>query len=458
MNLTRLKSELSTLNRHDSALVVGLGVSGYSAVRYLLARGLSVRVWDVSSNPRLAAQLKGEFPQVPCSFGGDDLTIDENLIVVSPGVSLRSPLLKKASEQGAEIVGDIELFIQENQQQVIAITGSNGKSTVTSLVGQMCEHASMKPLVAGNIGAPVLDALIDQQDYDIAVLELSSFQLETTKHLKADCATILNISADHMDRYESMGDYILAKARVLRGAKRAVLPLHDSGLEQIVKLNQTSYFTLEEPRNNSEFGIKRISKQRWLMRGDLELMPLRDIPLVGLHNIKNVLSCFALLDFLDLPIEHLVDAVKKFNGLPHRMQTIAEQNQVRWVNDSKATNIGATQTALQNIEGDVVWIAGGQSKDADFSEFQASVGSNIRALISFGQDADQLNSALAGVLDIYLVADLAAAVKKAAELAKTACTILFSPACASFDMFKDFEHRGDVFTNLVKQQLSGAMR
>lgn len=453
MSLTTPNIELSSLSRHDSALVVGLGLSGYSVVRYLLARGLKVRVSDVHPNPALADQLASEFPHVVTSFGAKDISIDETLVVVSPGVSLRSPLLKRAFDLNLEVVGDVELFIQENRQPIIAITGSNGKSTVTTLVGEMCEAAAMTPLVAGNIGAPVLDALTDQKAYDLAVLELSSFQLETTKQLKADCATILNISADHMDRYDSMGDYILAKARVLRGAKRAVLPLHDSGLEQITKINQTSYFTLEAPQNNHQFGVRRASRQRWLMRGNDMLMPLRDIPLVGLHNIKNVLSAFALVDFLNLPLEALVNTVKNFKGLPHRMQTVVEKDQVRWVNDSKATNVGATQTALQNVEGDVIWIAGGQSKGADFSELQSSIGANIRALISFGQDAEQLNTALAGLLDIYPVIDLAAAVKKAAELAKTTCTVLFSPACASFDMFRGFEHRGHSFASLVEQEL-----
>ena len=456
MQLTPSNRELTTLNRHESALVVGLGVSGYSAVRYLLARGLLVRVWDAHPIPKLAAKLKEEFPDVATSFGGAELSVKETLLVVSPGVPLTSPLVKLALEQGAEVVGDIELFIQENQLPVIAITGSNGKSTVTTLVGEMCVAGDITPLVAGNIGAPVLDALSFQKHYDVAVLELSSFQLETTKQLKADCATILNISADHMDRYDSMGDYILAKARVLRGAKHAVLPLHDSGLEQIIKVNATSHFSLEAPENNLQYGVKRISKRRWLSHGENLLMPLRDVPLVGLHNIKNVLSAFALVEFLKIPADALVAAVKSFKGLPHRMQTIAEQNQVRWVNDSKATNVGATQTALQNIEGEVVWIAGGQSKGADFSDLQSSISSNIRALISFGQDSDELNAALAGMLDIYPVADLTAAVKKAGELAKTACTVLFSPACASFDMFRDFEHRGSSFAELVQQHIAGA--
>ena len=442
--------------RHRSALVVGLGLSGYSAVRYLLARGLNVRVWDANPRTKLAAKLKRHYSQVDILFDNGDFQFDETLVVASPGVSIRSPILKQAAQQGAEVVGDIELFVQENQQALIAITGSNGKSTVTTLVGEMCSCANKKVLLAGNIGTPVLDALIDEQEYDVAVLELSSFQLETTRRLNADCATILNISADHMDRYDSMGDYILAKARILRGAQRAVLPLHDSGLEQITKVNNSAFFTLEAPSSNTEFGVKRRAKKRWLMHGDQALMPLRDISLVGMHNIKNVLSAFALVEFLGLPLEAKVSAVRRFKGLPHRMQTIAKKDEVRWVNDSKATNIGATETALLNIEGDVIWIAGGQSKGADFGDFRTSIGSNIRALISFGQDSDQLNVALAGVLDIYPVIDLAAAVKKAAELAKSACTVLFSPACASFDMFRHFEHRGETFSKLVQRELEGA--
>jgi len=441
------------LAQYRAATVVGLGVTGYSAARYLRARGLEVLVVDSREQPPLASEFSREFPEVAVQFGTfhTEQLSDADLIVASPGIALSEPMLKHAKQQGAHIVGDIELFLQENEQPVIAITGSNGKSTVTTLVGAMCQHAGMQPLVAGNIGKPVLDALSDSQSYDLAVLELSSFQLETTHQVPAESAAILNISADHMDRYDSMGGYVLAKARIMRGAKRAVMPKHDEWLAQITNVSQILGFELEEPANDDEFGLIRKSGKRWLVKGATRLMALRDIPLVGLHNAKNVLSAFALVDFLNLPIETLVEAVKSFSGLAHRMQTISTANGITWVNDSKATNIGATATALSNLEQNVVWIAGGQGKGADFSELKEIVSSNIKQLVLIGEDASSIESALDGLLPISHASDMQKAVDQASSVADAGDIVLLSPACASFDMFRGFEHRGDEFSRCVEQ-------
>lgn len=448
-----IKATLSS--QHGSAVVLGLGLTGYSAVRFLRARGVDVIVMDSRLKPSLAKQLRDAFPEVVTSFGGFDSDIlnSAKLVVASPGVPLSNPILREAKRSGAQIIGDIELFLQENTQPVIAITGSNGKSTVTSLVGEMCESAGMSALVAGNIGLPVLDALTDKRPYDVAVLELSSFQLETTTQLRADAAAILNISADHMDRYDSMGDYVLAKARILRGSQRAILPRHDEQLSQITHTGSLLSFDLDEPANDEEFGVRRQSNYRWLMKGDSRLMKLADVPLLGLHNIKNVLSAFALVDFLGLPLSDLVSAVKRFTGLAHRMQTVAVDEGLSYVNDSKATNVGATSTALQNLEQNVVWIAGGQGKDADFTELRSAVNPNIKLLIVFGEDANKIASALDGILPIEHVGSMAAAVKMARRAAVAPSVILLSPACASFDMFDNFEHRGQCFVDEVERQI-----
>ena len=360
-------------------------------------------------------------------------------------------MLRQAKKRGSHIVGDIELFLQENDCPVIAITGSNGKSTVTALVGRMCKFGGLQPLVAGNIGKPVLDALTDKVDFDVAVLELSSFQLETTHQVHASSAAILNISADHMDRYDSMGDYVLAKARIIRGAKRAVLPMHDEWLAQITSVNEISGFELESPPTENDFGITKKSGKRWLVKGDKRLMLLKDVPLMGLHNVKNVLSSFALVDFLNLPLDGLVDAVMGFKGLPHRMQTISSERGVTWVNDSKATNIGATSTALSNLEQKLVWIAGGQGKGADFNELKSAINSNIKQLILIGEDAHMIESALAGLLPISHAGDMQEAVDQAAKIASNGDVVLLSPACASFDMYESFEHRGNDFKHVVEQ-------
>jgi len=398
MLLPTTQTQTSILAEHSAAMIVGLGVTGYSAVRYLLARGLCVSVMDSRAEPILAKRLADEFPEVNCYFGEFDsaLLSAQSLIVLSPGVALHEPALRQAKSAGVEIVGDIELFLQENQQPVIAITGSNGKSTVT----------------------------------------------ETTARVPALAAGFLNISADHMDRYESMGDYILAKARIFRGAESAIIPRRDVDIKQVANTPSVLNFELDEPSNDNEFGI---SKGGWLSKGQQRLMRREDIPLIGQHNIKNVLAAFALVDRLSLSLEGQVSAVKNFSGLAHRMQTVASVNGVVWVNDSKATNIGATATALSSVDCEVIWIAGGQAKGADFTDLRDAISKNIKLLILFGEDAKKIESALSGALEIKSVSDLRSAVNVAGENAQENNIVLFSPACASFDMYKNFEQRGDDF-------------
>lgn len=438
--------------QYRAATVVGLGVTGYSAARYLQARGLDVTVVDSRESPPLAGEFMREFPDMKVQFGAfsEGQLNDADLIIASPGISLKTPVLRDAKRSGVHIVGDIELFLQENIKPVIAVTGSNGKSTVVTLVGEMCRAAELRTLVAGNIGLPALDALTDSVDYDVAVLELSSFQLETTSHVPAQASAILNISADHMDRYDSMGDYMLSKARILRGAKQAVLPRHDEWLNQITNANQVLSFELDKPVDDSDFGVLRKSGKRWLAKGNQKLMKLNDIPLTGRHNVKNVLSAFALVDSLNLPLKTVVSAVKKFKGLPHRMQTVAQHEGVLWVNDSKATNIGATETALSSIENDLVWIAGGQGKGADFNDLKAAIAPHIKHLVLIGEDAEDIELALNGLLPTSRAKGMQAAVDMSSTLAGNSGVVLLSPACASFDMFSGFEHRGNEFTKSVR--------
>lgn len=444
------------VEQYAAATVVGLGATGFSVVRYLCARGLDVKVLDSRSRPQLADRLAKDYPMVSAQYG-EFQTGDLDgmpLVVVSPGVSLKEPMLRSAKQNGALVVGDIELFLQENQRPVIAITGSNGKSTVTTLVGAMIRSGGMEPLVAGNIGLPALDALTDEKQYEVAVLELSSFQLESISQVPAIAVAILNISADHMDRYDSMGDYTLAKARILRGGDVAVLPRHDEQLKQITNINRVVTFDLDQPSNDDEYGVVRESNGRWLVKGTNRLIRLKEIPLLGLHNVKNVLAAYALVDGLQLPLEKVTSAVKTFTGLAHRMETVAEFQGVTWVNDSKATNIGAASTALCNLERDIIWIAGGQGKGADFDELKDALTNSIKLLILIGEDAPLIERSLAKLVPIIQAADMQAAVTVAAEQAKVGSIVLLSPACASFDMFDSFEHRGNEFTAQVQAYIS----
>ncbi|GAA6139415.1 UDP-N-acetylmuramoyl-L-alanine--D-glutamate ligase [Arenicella sp. 4NH20-0111] len=445
------------LSRFSNVTVVGLGVTGYSVVRYFSSQGRSVNVVDTRSEPSMAANLRADYPQVK-SYYGDlncEAVLGADLLVVSPGVSLRAPALLAAKYNGAVIIGDVEIFLKVNQAPLIAITGSNGKSTVTSLVGEICRAAGMTPLVAGNIGKPVLDAITDQENYNLAVLELSSFQLETTRSVPAESAAILNISEDHMDRYDSMGDYVLAKAKILRGANRAILPRHDERLEQITNANDVLSFGLDQPLNGSEYGVVREKSGRWLMQGRERIMKLRDVPLTGMHNVLNVLSALALTDFLKLPQGRVIEAIKSFGGLPHRMQTVIKASGITWVNDSKATNVGATKTALQSLEGNLIWIAGGEGKGADFDELKEAVGPSMKMAILFGSDAKAIADSIAELAPISHVATMKEACELAYKKARDGDVVLLSPACASFDMFRDFEHRGQSFVDAVLSLVNG---
>ena len=452
MSEKQQSNNMSIISRFTEATVVGLGVSGYSAARYLRSRGLAVCVVDTRPHPPLAESLLKEHPEVETFFGSLSVDAVKNaeLLVVSPGVSLGLPDISAAKNRGAEIVGDIELFLQENTKPLIAITGSNGKSTVTTLVGEMCLAGGKKPLVAGNIGEPVLNSLIENSEYDVAVLELSSFQLETTSIVPAESATILNISADHMDRYASMGDYMLAKARIMRGAKRAVLSRHEPELEQITKAAKLIYFGLDKPKADNIFGVDRRKSGRWLMKGSESLMRLTDVPLVGLHNILNVLAAFALTDFLAIDKDKLVSAVISFEGLPHRMQTVAVKDGVTFVNDSKATNIGAAAMALKNLESPVYWIAGGDGKGADFSEMRDELPDTVQHAFLIGRDANEIKNAVNSKVSTTVVDTLEDAVRQAYKLASPGSVVLLSPACASFDMFSGFAQRGEEFVRAVK--------
>lgn len=451
MSHEQLNDTHKDLLKHGSALVLGLGMSGYSVIRFLRKQGLTVRAMDSRMDAPNVHALETHFPEVSIKLGefsARDLA-QYSLIVISPGLNSSDPIFDVARSNAAEIIGDIELFIRFNKKPLIGITGSNGKSTVTALVGEVCAASNLQTLVAGNIGHPVLDALTDEIPYDIAVLELSSFQLETTRSVPALSVAILNLSLDHMDRYQSMGDYVLAKLRILRGAKRVILPRHEPLLSQVAVSSELGFFGLDEPTTANDFGVKQISHSRWLVKGGKRLMRLRDIPLLGLHNVSNVLAAFALVDPLGLALEDTVSAVKNFHGLPHRMETVFGRKGVTWVNDSKATNIGATVTALRSLETKVVLIAGGQGKGADFSDLKPAMQQVVIQVILLGEDAEKIAAITPDNVPVKFVTDMRSAVMAAGKCAREGCVVLLSPACASFDMYQSFEERGDDFKRCV---------
>ena len=435
-------------------LVVGLGLSGLSSARWLARRGFAVTVVDSRVQPPGLGALQAELPGVSVHTGSFDAALfrDPGLLVVSPGVSLQEPVIAAARARGIEAVGDVELFARECRAPVVAITGSNGKSTVTSLVGAMCKEAGMDTAVGGNIGVPVLD-LLRSPEPEVYVLELSSFQLETTASLNARAATVLNITADHMDRYATLDDYSAAKARIFRGDGVLVLNADDPAVLAMGLPGRSQVrFGENPPASDSDYGLVTHGGETWLARGQRLLMPASSVPLPGRHNILNVLAAMALAETLHVPLDAMKRAVAKFKGLAHRTELVLERNGVRWINDSKGTNVGATVAALSGMDAPVILIAGGEGKGADFEALRAPVAQYARAVVLIGRDAAPIEKALGGVVPVVHAQDMQAAVHAARRLAQPGDVVLLSPACASFDMFRNYEHRGQVFVECVKAE------
>ena len=432
------------------AAVIGLGRSGMATAIFLSEMGLDVDVYDSSNKPVLSEELRRSAPEVQIISGS--LAVErwgeDSLLVISPGVPLTHPDLAQILKKGVRPVGDVELFAQCTRAPVIAITGSNGKSTVTALLGEILKHAGRKVAIGGNIGVPVLELLDDNNE--IYVLELSSFQLETTWSLNAVAATVLNIAADHMDRYVSMGDYIASKAKVFTGNGRMLLNADDPATNELTKSGRESiFFSSKAPHSENDYGLSEIDGRLFLFRGSQPLMAADEVHLAGQHNLLNVLAAWALAGIAGVEDVVIKEAVAKFAGLPHRMEWLASIKDVDWINDSKGTNVGATVAAINGLKRPVILIAGGIAKDADFSPLREVVIEHVKAVILIGRDAGKITAALSGAVPISLATDMGDAVNKGAEMALAGDVVLLSPACASFDMYKNFEHRGDEFRRCV---------
>ena len=434
---------------------MGLGATGFSCARYLYHLGVEVTVFDTSAKPPFFERLTREIPDVTVQFGAfDEQRFKEaEVLVLSPGVSLTDPAIAYARDAGVEIVGDIELFCRAASRPVIGITGSNGKSTVTTLTDKLLTAAGVKVLTGGNIGRPALD-LLDENSPSCYVLELSSFQLETTSSLSAHVAAILNISPDHMNRYPDLNAYIAAKTRIAASASTLVVNRDDPTLKDLAVSHsgEVVTFGLNSPPGRKDLGLILRDRKEWLARGDRTLLPATDLRIQGRHNVANALAAVAISEAIvgemsTAPLE----ALREFSGLPHRCEIVSEIHGVRWINDSKGTNVGATVTALEGMGYPVVLIVGGQAKDADFSPLAQAVDLYARHVILFGEDREQIGAQISGMAPVTIVETFIEAVTLSADCAQSGDTVLFSPACASFDMFDNFEHRGDSFRELVSR-------
>ena len=441
-------------------LVLGLGDTGLSALRWLYRQGVRLSVADTRETPPGVDVLKTEMPTVKLHTGAfkEAAFKDAEVIVISPGVPKAEPLVQDAMRRGVPVVGDVELFAQFKpaSAKVIAITGANGKSTVTTLVGEMCKAAGLKTVVAGNIGLPVLDTLNGEVP-DVYVLELSSFQLETTSSLNADASTVLNISEDHMDRYQGLEDYAAAKARIFAGHGVQVLNRQDAwSMGMAIQGRVCVTFGLDQAANAADYGLSHQADKTLLMRGNQELLDTHMMKITGLHNAANALAAMALCEAIGVSQTAMLKALHEFKGLPHRVEWVADINKIAFYDDSKGTNVGATYAALQglvspNSQRRIVLIAGGDGKGQDFTPLQAIVKTNARAVVLIGHDAPQIEAALQGSgVQVLHGANLENAVEQAYQVAVQGDAVLLSPACASFDMFRNYVHRAEVFVQSVK--------
>ena len=434
-------------------IVVGLGKSGMSLVRFLANRGVSFAVADTREHPPELETLRRDYPQVEVRCGELDVEFlcraDE--LYVSPGLALATPALQQAAMRGVKLSGDIELFARNAKAPIVAISGSNAKSTVTTLVGEMAAAAGKRVAVGGNLGTPALDLLSD--DVDLYVMELSSFQLETTDQLGAEVATVLNISEDHMDRYSGLPAYHLAKHRIFRGARQVVVNRQDALTRPLIGEGVPCWtFGLNKPDRNG-FGLREENGEKYLAFQFDNLMPVRELKIRGGHNQANALAALALGHAVSLPFDAMLSRLKTFAGLVHRCQWLRELNGVNYYDDSKATNVGAALAAIEglgaDIDGKLVLIAGGDGKGADFTPLKAPVAAHCRAVVLLGRDADLLAATFGDSVPLVRVTTLEEAVQRAADIAREGDAVLLSPACASLDMFKNFEERGQLFARAV---------
>ena len=447
--------EMTERETEFDTLIVGMGHTGISCARFLKRRNINFAMTDSRVHPPMLNDIQKQFPDVQLFTGGFDpvLLCNAKQILISPGVSLREAAIVEAVNAGVKICGDIEIFCQQANAPIIAVTGSNGKSTVTTLVAEMGKEDGLKIAAGGNLGTPALDLLLEK-NIEAYVLELSSFQLETVSSLDAVASVVLNVSEDHMDRYENLDEYAQAKAHIYDGNGTMIINLDDPLVSAMCRSGRKiSGFTLMEPDDNN-YGIRNVDGVSWLVKGSKKLMPTEEVRMAGEHNIANALAAFALAEVIQISTESICKVLRTFPGLPHRCQWVAEANGVKWFNDSKGTNVGASCAAIKGLatgKANIILIAGGDGKGADFSRLADAANQYLHAAILIGRDAPRIKQVLQGIVPVIDAMDMKAAVSAANKLARQGDIVLLSPACASLDMYSDYRARGEDFINSINE-------
>jgi UDP-N-acetylmuramoylalanine--D-glutamate ligase len=444
----------------NEKVIVGLGETGLSVAKFLASRNQKFKVIDSRLNPPALSELKRILPEIETEVGGLKLKtlLGASELVISPGLSLKTPVIAEAVEQGVAITGDIDIFSKSVRKPIIAVTGSNGKSTVVAILARILEKAGKKYGLGGNLDGtnfkPALD-LLSEAPKDFYILELSSFQLETTEKLNAEVAVILNLSADHMDRYETLDDYHKAKLRIFNGCNQVVINRDDMYSYPVAELSAPIWdFGFSRPGVNG-LGLLEEDGYQYLAFQFEKIVSVNELKIFGQHNISNVLAAVGLALAIGIELDAIRSAIKGFNGLPHRCQWVANVSGVEFYNDSKGTNVGATMAAVeglgQRISGHILLVAGGMGKGADFRSLVPAINRWGKEVILIGQDAIEIASNFDQDIQIYFANDMQDAVSTAFNHASSGDAVLLSPACASFDMFENFQERGNAFIRSVRQ-------
>ena len=428
--------------------ILGMGHTGRSVARFWAAQGIPFIAMDTRAEVGDDLTLRRELAGIESHFGeiSENVLRQIDLLVVSPGIAMDSDVVGLAQSLNIEVRGDIDLFVSEAQAPVIGITGSNGKSSVTTFVGQLLTASGLTVSVGGNLGTPALELLNDE--VDVFVLELSSFQLERAGDLNLAVAAVLNLSPDHLDRHHTMPLYHLAKHRIFAGAKHVVANYRDALTQPVGKGDVPWTLWRDNEPDIQQLGLRDHEGAPWICFGFEPLCPLSDIPLVGHHNVNNVLAAMAICHAMGLSYEKLIEGVKTLKGLPHRCELIAVKDGVRFVNDSKGTNVGATVAALEGLAAgqNIILIAGGESKGQAFAPLTKAISRFVRHTVLIGRDAAAIDDALEQAASRSFADSMEAAVRAATKVAKSGDTVLLSPACASLDMYRDYRARGEAFT------------
>jgi len=453
--MTMVAMKIDSVSRgfavEPTVLVMGMGLTGASCARYFAARGIVAAFVDTREEPPGMDAILDVMPDARIRVGKQpcDLPPTIERIVISPGFDMEAALLADARKRGLEIASDIDLFVRECVAPIVAITGSNGKSTVTSMVGESLTAVGMTAAVGGNIGTPALDLL--DRDADVIVLELSSFQLERSCAVPAAVAVLLNISPDHLDRHGAMADYRTAKARIYEDCRHAVVNRDEPDLARFVRHGiPVTTFGLDRPAAG-QLGLRRTPRGECIAHGDDLLISIDELPLIGRHNLSNAMAALALGAALGVNLHGMAQTLKRFHGLAHRMQVVSTAGGVTWIDDSKATNVEAALASLAGIEGPVILIAGGDAKGAKFDLLATALRERTGTALLIGRDARRMEKELAGSCELQVVADMRAAVAAALQIAGPGHTVLLAPACSSLDMYRNFAERGDAFAAAVRE-------